>query len=131
MNFEVNNALEDESRFYLRKDTDKNRYMVARDGDWVLTPFQCERCWFLNVHGRLPNSLSLSDSNCLGLLRRANLDMFWSRETLTVSGVVGSLKEIIRRAHASDRPVPLDEFSPWPVHDSEGMGLALVMLEKS
>ena len=38
-----------------------------------------------------------------------------------------------RVSNRSTLPVTIGhcEFSPWPVHDSKGMGLALIMLEKS
>jgi len=33
-------------------DDDVTRFMVARDGDHLMTPFQCERCHFFNMCGR-------------------------------------------------------------------------------
>ena len=44
---------------------------------------------------------------------------------------MNGLKEIIKRAQESGRPVPLDEISEWRVDDQQGMGMAITMLEKS
>jgi hypothetical protein len=57
--------------------------------------------------------------------------MFWSRETSTIKSVVGYLREIVRRADTAERPVPLEPFEPWGVEDRQGMGIAIMMLEKS
>ena len=65
------------------------------------------------------------------VIRRANLDLFWSRETRTVKGSFGYIKEIITNSTSLGRRVPLEPFSPWPVMDREGMGIAILMLEKS
>jgi len=129
--FKVNRAFNDEAAYYRRRKEDTNKYLVARDGDWTITPFQCDKCWFVNIYGRLPSKLSLSDGNVLATIRRANLDIFWSREYRTVKSTVGSLKEIVRRAKEAGRPMPLDTMEPWPVSDREGMGMAIMMLEKS
>ena len=127
----MNRAFNDESEYYRRRREDVEKYLVARDGDWTIAPFQCDKCWFVNIYGRVPGKESLSDVNVLAIIRRANLDIFWSREYRTAKAIVGSLKEIVRRAMEAGRPVPLDKMDPWPMGDTEGMGMALMMLEKS
>ena len=57
--------------------------------------------------------------------------MFWSRESSTVQGIRGHLKEIIRRSRESGRKVPLEPITPWEVGDNQGMGIVMCMLEKS
>ena len=59
------------------------------------------------------------------------MDVFWSRESSTVKSVVGYLKEIVRNNNVVERPVPLEPFEPWKVEDQQGMGIAIMMLEKS
>jgi hypothetical protein len=68
---------------------DDYRFEVARPGDHLLCPFQCELCLFRNIQGRLPlfGEGKLSDVVLLRALRRANLDAFWSREPNTVSRI--------------------------------------------
>ena len=132
LGFQVSKALNDESKFYSRKKKKEFQYLRARAGDWAITPFQCEQCWFVNLHNRLPLLDSLADKSAMRVIRRANIDMFWSRESRTVAGEVGYLKELIRRARETKRPVSLKKFTPWPLADNEGMGVATMsMLEKS
>ena len=108
------------------------KYLIARPGDGVLSPFHCKGCWFVNLYGReTRQGESFADKCVLACLRRANLDMFWSRESSTVQGVVGYLKEIVHRADTAERPVPLEPFEPWGVEDQQGMGITVMMLEKS
>ena len=75
---------------------------------------------------------SYSDTQKLKVIRRANLDLFWSRAAATVRNVVGGIKEVIRRSEYQGWLIPpLEPMTPWPLADGEGMGVAILMLEKS
>ena len=65
------------------------------------------------------------------LLRRANLDLFWSRETSTVVGNLGKVKKVISMWKDRNRYSPLPAITPWPETDSMGMSTAISMLEHS
>ena len=106
-------------------------YLVSRAADWIIAPFQCDKCWFINLFDRAPIADSVADTYHLRLIRRANLDLFWSRRAGTVNGTRLSLREIIRRSKTHGTRVPLAQMTPWPLGDDQGMGLAIVMLEKS
>ena len=67
---------------------DELRYMVARDGDSMVCPFQCELCHFRNIQHRDPLPDEPRDDVLLATMRRANLDAFWARESGTVDGVI-------------------------------------------
>ena len=97
----------------------------------MIAPFQCDRCWFINVHKRVPLRSSPGDQRALMLIRRVNLDVFWSREERTVSRVVGELKYIVSRSKETQRLVPLEPFQPWDLNDYQDMGLAMLILEKA
>jgi hypothetical protein len=129
--FPRNLACGDESLYYRRRREDQEKFLYGRKGDWLLAPFQCNRCWFLNLRGKLPNANSYADANELRFIRRANLDMFWSRAEGTVRSSIGDLKQIVEGSISKGRMVPLVELEPWPVGDDVGMGIALLMLEKS
>ena len=105
-------------------------YLVARPGDWIVAPFQCEVCWFVNVYNRRPTS-TLADKVAVDTIRRANLDMFWSRASSTLRSIMSNIKHTITRSKAAGRRVALEDMEPWPIGDSSGMGTALLMLEKS
>ena len=64
-------------------------------------------------------------------MRRANLDMFWSRTALTVAGNLSSIKDILKISREFSLPVALSVLGPWPVEDISGMNLAIVELRKS
>ena len=128
----MSRAFGDESLYYKRRREDELKYMVARPGDGIIAPFQCDKCWFLNMFKRRPVTSALADDWNLELIRRANLDMLWSRESKgTIGGIRGHLRYIIGRAVYYGREVPLSPMTPWPLGDNEGMGIAITMLEKS
>ena len=131
MPFPVSRAYNDEPTYFRRRKEKEDKYLVARPGDGVIAPFQCDGCWFINLHGRMPMTDDLNDDRELTLIRRANLDMFWSRESSTIAQTVSGLKELIRGAKSAGRRMPLERMSPWEIADEQGMGVAIAMLEKS
>ena len=60
-------------------------------------PYLETKLWFVNMCGWLPRRTSVGDRNTLYVLRRENLDIFWSRDTATVKGIIGYTYKIIRR----------------------------------
>ena len=48
---------------------EKERFKVARDGDHLMTPFQCDYCQFVNLRGKLPSD-SVIDRRLLFFIRR-------------------------------------------------------------
>jgi hypothetical protein len=131
MKFPINRAFNDESQYFKRRREDEEKYVVGRPGDWLLAPFQCDECWFINLHGRKPLLREFRDQQELGLIRRANLDVLWSRESGTVKNLVSGIKDIIKRSNFRGRKLPLSEITAWSLEDECGMGIALLMLEKS
>ncbi len=71
---------------------DEKQFLEARNGDNLVTPFQCDRCHFINIMGREPLGDLSTDVRMLKCIHRANLDAFWSREHGTVNGVLGEAK---------------------------------------
>ena len=74
---------------------------------------------------------SAQDARSLALIRRVNLDVFWTRATGTVSGMTRLAKNSARCAVESGRKVSLPPIEPWPVSDLLGMEIAIQMLEQS
>ena len=96
--FPLNKRLRGESIYYKRMKEDESRYLVVRKGDWILAPHQCEKSWFVDLCGRCPDPSILADSQTLAFLRRYNLDIFCSRDTSTVNGMLGYAKEMVSRS---------------------------------
>ena len=133
MKFPVNRPLSDEGVKFRRRKEDVDKYMTARDGDWLFVPFQCERCWFVNMFYLEPDrEWRKKDGKLLDLIRRVNLDVFWSRERATLRNNFGNVKEQIRRWEDRYDVYPFPEFQVWNVgRDTLDMKVAISMLEKS
>ena len=123
---------EDVSERWMRNPQEnKSRFMTGRNGDWLMAPFQCDKCHFRNIN-RLPaDPENHAHVLQLNLIRRMSLDMFWARETGTVTKNTGYLAYTIRTCSELDMPVCLEKMEPWPVKDVSALGVAIVELRKS
>ena len=105
-------------------------HMVARNGDHLLIPFQCELCHYPNLKGTNPTGFK-NDRIMLRAMRRENLHIFWFREPRMVSS---TWRDSFKLAGLGMR-VCLSNI--WPVmglfllEDSLGIGLAVAMLIRS
>jgi hypothetical protein len=74
----------------------------------------------------------LNDAETIDLIRRANLDAFWSREPTTISQDVSKVNRALQISHelGLDKP-SIPRLGPWPVEDKFGMGAAIVLLKHS
>jgi hypothetical protein len=112
-----------------KKKRDEGRFLHARDGDMLCSPFQCDYCWFINLKGRSFDERRAEDRLNMSLIRRVNLDVFWDKETSTV----GSMLQVFLRAttaaqHLSIMPSFLTSKTPWPLGDGVGFGEAMLLL---
>ena len=92
LDFHVAKPENDEGMSWIKR-KDEGRFLSARNGDCLAAPFQCEYCWVVNLTGREAKASSLGDRRLCGYIRRANLDIFWSREPGTVGGIMSALKK--------------------------------------
>ena len=107
---------------------EKDRFRAARNGDHLMTPFQCDNCHFVNMRGTLPTE-SDTDKRLLLFTRRAILDSFWSRESSTVKGNLYLMKSAKKKATLfglDDSFLPAR--GPFPVADDWGMTHAVLTL---
>jgi hypothetical protein len=94
-------------------------------------PFQCDYCWFVNLHKRSANTNFDSDSLLMAYIRRVNLDIMWSKEPTTVGNTLRMLLK--GKALSSElglAPVQL-KVGPWPVADNCGFQIAIEILRSS
>ena len=129
----MNRPLSDESVKFRRRKADLQKYMRAREGDWLLAPFQCERCWFIDMFYQEPNPLTnLKDQVLLHQIKRVNLDIFWSRELSTVRKNLATVKEQISKWKGRYGVFPFPEIKPWKMGEARlSMMTAMSVLEKS
>jgi hypothetical protein len=73
-NFHVNVPADESGFEWLSKEKDALRFLQGRDGDHLMTPFQCDWCIFRMLTHRIPSSTNRQDEYLLCLVRRANLD---------------------------------------------------------
>ena len=120
----------DEGGKWLKK-RDEERFLVARNGDMLSAPFQCDCCWFVNLSKREPSSASESDHRLLGYIRRVNLDMLWSNEGTTVGHSLGNLRKAARMSSLLNLLPQNVPRGPWPVGDHLGFQAAIEILRAS
>jgi hypothetical protein len=61
-----------------------DEYLVGRDGDHLLVPFECDLCILRKLRGKEPSLLSEINGLLMACILRVSLDAFWSRATSTV-----------------------------------------------
>jgi len=121
----------DEEGFNWKPDEEKLRYTHGRDGDFLLTPFQCDLCVFRNLQKRNPAAGCLQDDMLLCCIRRVNLDAVWGRESTTVAATLRSAKAMLRAWQVVGVSPSFPALGPHPVEDSFGYGVAIAMVVKS
>ena len=114
----------------MKQPGEEERFLVARAGDHLMVPFQCETCHFRNIYQRDPVRM-LSDEEALDFIRDANIDAFWGREESTVSS---NLREGIRMEKTMKglgMPSATPPMGPYPLEDVFGMKMAVAILDRS
>lgn len=114
------------------EDQFSTRYCRARNGDNLVTPFQCDTCHFRNLMNRDPQLNLAQDIRILKCIRRANLDSLWSVEPRTASRTLTECRR------GSDIAASLGfkhklflPMGPFPLEDTFGMAAAIVILQVS
>jgi len=113
------------------KKEDEDRFMVGRNGDFLVFPFQCDYCWFRNMEGRDYKEDSYLDNLILSYIRRVNLDGMWARSPSTVASAKSGLCKLIKSWKEIGVTVDLPQLGPWPLDDRVGFRLAMGQLRLS
>jgi hypothetical protein len=123
----------DETRFECGKHPkDALHYKVARNGDHLITPFQCHYCLFWMLTGWIPDPSNFLDSQLICCLIRANLDAFWGQEPNTVSANCRNLELLIETwCKVGIGLTALPALGPYPREEIFGVSIAVGMLLKS
>jgi hypothetical protein len=114
----------DEGGIEVDNEEDSDHNMAERNGDNLVMPFQCDLCHFRNLMKWDPLMALPQDLWVLKLIRRANLNALRSREPSTVYG-----SSIATYLGFGDQLFP--PMGPFPLQDTFGIGIAIVMLESS
>jgi hypothetical protein len=123
---------DDEGEVITSHDEEK-RFVEARAGDHLMTPFQCEICHFRNIYVRDPISRDLQDKESLEFIRRGVIDAFWSREPSTVKSNLYEAKRGAKSARRFGFPEGsgTPPMGPFPLSGDFGMKAAMLVLDRS
>ena len=128
------NSTNNEPRLYnawSKRVRERNAFGYARNGDHLMSPFECDRCIFVKLKGCLPCENRETDRLLLATIRRMNLDCFWSRETSTVKNNARRADRMHKDALLLGLPGPFQITQQLPLHDHCGYQIALIMLVQS
>jgi len=131
-----------EDRFHVHKPANRsgfqwgpkvneNRLLNARNGDHLMTSFQCDLCVFRNLTGRNPIEHSPRDRLLQCCIRRCNLDALWGRERATVDANRRGVHKLLELWKKVGIIPNLPRLGPYPVEDKLGYSVAIAMLLKS
>jgi hypothetical protein len=107
---------------------DEKRFCVGRNGDNLITHFQCDLRTFWNIQRKNPIKGKPTDELMNCCIRRANLDSLWSREKSTVSSNVRNVVKAIQTSEQVDMQMPYEPLGPMPLEDLTGHRVAIQML---
>ena len=110
---------------------ERGKFVEGINGAFLIVPFQCDLCWFHNIKRCEPNQTSYSDKRLLNYIRRANLDLIWSRAPGTHASTKTGVMNMIKSWKELGITPPLTDLGPHPVDDRVGFQLALAELKYS
>ena len=96
-----------------------------------MTPFECDICIFRRLRGHDPNFKKQQDLFLLKLIRRANLDAFWSRACSTVKQNLLKIKMLVEFLSNVNVDGLFISRQPFPMRDHCGYQLAVATLQYS
>jgi len=108
-----------------------NAFHHARSGEHLLIPFECDRCIFLKLKGRLVDDNDPRDILLGGCIRRMNLDCFWSRETKSVERNARRAEKQLELSALVGLEGPYLHRERLPEYDHCGYEVAIGMLLQS
>lgn len=129
--FYVQEAEDDAGHVWKCRGEDEARFMHGRDGDHLMTPFQCDVCIFRTLNDRAPTTRP-SDIKLMCYIRRINLDSLWGPETSTVQANARTLRkglELERGLGTLLHGYP--ELGVFSANDNQGFFVALQMVAHS
>jgi hypothetical protein len=100
-------------------------YLVGRDGDHLLVPFECDLCIFRKLRGQEPSTTSEFDELLMACIRRMSLDAFWSRATSTVLANRDKIKQGLALSKLVGLQGPYVHYGSMPMSDIFGYEVAI------
>ena len=99
-------------------------FLRARDGEHLMTPFECDLCIFRKLRKIDPRPDNSQDELLLVCIRRINLDAFWARATTTVNQNRRQVNSSLEFSKVLGLPGSFEHEGPYPVRDHCGYKIA-------
>ena len=103
-------------------------FLQARDGEHLMTPFECDLCIFRKLRKADPRLNVSQDELLLVCIRRMNLDSFWARATTTVNQNRRQVNASLEFSKVLGLSGSFEHEGPYPAHDHCGYEVACNML---
>ena len=103
-------------------------FLRARDGEHLMTPFECDLCIFRKLRKIDPRPDNSQDELLLVCIRRINLDAFWARASTTVNQNRRQVNASLKFSKLLGLPGSFEHKGPYPTHDHCGYEVACNML---
>ena len=111
---------------------DPQEFQIARRGDHLMTPFQCDHCVFFLLTGmKYREATSATHQVVKAAIRRVILDSFWSRASETVKRNARAMASTLETAESHGLRPPLGAPLRIPDYDHSGYFEAVTMVLKS
>ena len=123
---------ENEDGFRLERPEDDLRFKVGRNGDNLITQFQCDLCQFRNVMLRDPMPTVVPSDEWLQVcIWRAILDSLWSRESSTVRQNLTECRRAYKIVNMFGLSNSFSSMGLFPIESSWGMKEVCILLHRS
>jgi hypothetical protein len=102
-----------------------DEYLVGRNGDHLLVPFECDLCIFRKLRGYEPSLELEEDKLLLACIRRISLDAFWSRASSTVLAHRDKIRQGLTLSKLVGLEGPYVHYGTMPPVDEFGYEIAI------
>lgn len=117
---------DEEGNVWYKQGQREERINHGVKGSNASIPFQCERCWMINLEARLP--AEGLDDLYVACIRRANLDASGGLAESTIKSKASSIKRTVGECKMLRKTPFIPNRGPMPMEDNVGMGMAVEML---
>ena len=124
--FPMKQIEDEEGNLWYKQGQREERINHGVIGSNASIPFQCERCWMINLEARLP--VDGLDDLYVACIRRANLDASGGLAVSTIKAKASSIKRTVGECKLLRKTPLIPSRGPMPMEDNVGMGMAVEML---
>ena len=110
---------------------ESKKFMTARRGDHLMVHFECDLCVHRKLKQRDPDWQNPTDVWIMNIIRRMQLDAFWSRATRTVVRNAQAAQAVLDQCTRLEMRPPFGDTGPLDPDDYCGYTVAVLMIDSS